>query len=171
MKTIKLVVLLVFSLYTFTGCLDKNGRTTTLEIIDNDRHYYPILQGQELNIVFKVKNTGNVPFILKDIISTCGCITADDSGVETIAPGKEGQLILKYNSNKNIGFSEHYITLYGNLKDPGTADIAFDLHVVPEALYTKDYEELYQTEKSLRNDIKNNANGVDTNPTYYLNGD
>ncbi|MBK5722413.1 DUF1573 domain-containing protein [Dysgonomonas sp. Marseille-P4677] len=168
MKIIKYTTFLILSIYVFTGCLDKRDKQTTLDIIDNNRHYYPIMQGEELNISFNIKNTGEVPFILEDIITSCGCITANKSGIDVIPPGKEGRLILQYDSNKNVGLSKHHITLYGNLRNMTSIDIAFDVHVVPDALYSKDYEELYQKEKGFGKDVKDLMDGKESDQGYYI---
>lgn len=147
------------------------GKKTSLEITDNERHYYPILQGQELDIVFSLKNTGENPFLLEDMILSCGCLSVKKSSIKTIPAGSEGRLILKYNSNKNIGNVKHYVTLYGNFKTTDKMELVFDVHVVPNALYTKDYEELFQEEKDKGGKVKDMVDGDENNKGYYMDGD
>lgn len=163
-------ILLLF-MVTLTGCLDVKDQKTTLQIVDNNRHYYPILQGQEQDIVFTVKNTGSVPFMLKDMIVSCGCLTSQKSSIDAIPAGKEGQLIMKFNSTKNVGYVRNYITLYGNLLKTDKIEIIFDINVVPNSLYTKDYEELFQEEKNKGGKVKDLVDGEANNKGYYMDGD
>lgn len=158
----------VLLLLSGTACDDIKGKKTTIQITDNNRHYYPILMGQELNIVFPIKNTGKNPFILEDIITSCGCITLEKSSIGTIPPGKEAKLVLTYNSAKNIGEVQHYITLYGNFATTQKMELMFDVHVVPQSLYTKDYEEMFQEEKDLAGNIEDLTDGNENNKGYYL---
>ncbi|MBF6610352.1 MAG: DUF1573 domain-containing protein [Chryseobacterium sp.] len=158
----------VLLLLSGTACDDIKDKKTTIQITDNNRHYYPILMGQELNIVFPVKNTGKNPFILEDIITSCGCISLDKSSIGTIPPSKEAKLVLTYNSAKNIGEVQHYITLYGNFATTQKMELMFDVHVVPQSLYTKDYEEMFQEEKNRTGNIEDLADGNENNKGYYL---
>lgn len=105
------------------------------------------------------------------MLVSCGCITSDKSSVDAIPAGKEGHLILRYNSMKNVGYVKHYITLYGNLKHSGMIDIVFDVNVVPDALYTKDYEELCREEMNRTGKVKEMVDGATNHKMYYMDGD
>ncbi|GGW45299.1 DUF1573 domain-containing protein [Arenibacter certesii] len=161
----KNLVLLLLTMSTILSCEVKD-KETTLKIIDNNRHYYPVLQGQGLNVVFKIKNTGNSPFILSDLMTSCGCITSKRSSIKTIPPGGEGRLLLSYNSNKNVGYVKHYITLYGNIANRDKIELVFDVNVVPDSHYPKDYEELFQLEKN--REWEHIVEGKENNNAYYL---
>lgn len=153
----------------FTGCINLKDKKTTLEIEDNHRHYYPILAGEVRDLSFNLKNTGENPLILTDIITSCGCLkTAEGLGDFSIPPKKERKLILSYNSSKNIGSVKHFITLYGNFKDAEFHEIVFDINVVPDALYTKDYEELFTEENAKNNGLEILMDGPKGNKGYYL---
>lgn len=164
-----LAILIIATL--FTACVDFKDKKTSIEIVDNHRHYYPILTGQKLDVVFTIKNTGENPLLISDILTSCGCIEISKSSVQNIPKGEEGMLTLSYNSTKNIGFVQHFITLYGNFKTSDKQEIVFDVHVVPNALYTKDYEELYQEEKNKGGNIKDMVDGNENNKGYYLDKD
>lgn len=53
-----------------------------------------LMEGEEAVHTFVVENTGNAPFVIEKIKTTCGCATADYTRGE-IAPGTEGEVILK----------------------------------------------------------------------------
>jgi hypothetical protein len=139
---------------------------TELEIKDPVRHYYPILQGQELTIIVPIENKGDVPLTIKDVQPTCGCIRQMESGEIFVPPGKPYTLILSYDSTKNVGKVEHTVRLWGNISPGGMAEFKFDVNVVPDASYHHDYEELYAE----RNPLKSYIDGVvnDTGLGYYI---
>lgn len=153
------------------SCSDIEDRKTSLQIEDNNRHYYPILQGQPLQMQFKIKNTGKEPFALEDVISTCGCISTSNSSIKSIPAGKEGSLNMVYESNKNTGWVKHQIQIYGNLAYQPFIEVVFDVHVVPNSLHTKDYEELYREQEESKGFIKRWVDGAENNKGYYLDKD
>lgn len=118
--------------------------------------------------MFEIKNTGEHPLMLTDILISCGCITLKKSSVRTIPAGKTGRLMLKYDSSKNIGYVEHYVILYGNFTTSESREIVFDVNVVPDALYTKDYEELYQEKKDRQGRLKDLVEGDEHQKGYYM---
>ncbi len=171
MKRIFIILASSVFLLFFFSCRDLKNATTTIEIADNNRHYYPVLMGQKVDMSFEITNTGENPFFLSDIISSCGCITLKKSSIKTIPAGKNGFLLLTYDSGKNIGYVQHHITLYGNFATSETKDVIFDIHVVPQSLYTKDYEELYNERDKQGGGIKGLVDGRENNKGYYMDED
>lgn len=121
-------------------------KDTKISVKNPSRHYRPLLQGQELKIQYEVKNIGTSPLNVAEVFTSCGCILVDNSTMKNIPPNGSFFLKMTYDSNKNIGLVEHKIYLYGNFNDAKPFELKFDVNVVPDALYTKDYEELYEQE-------------------------
>ncbi|WP_240623439.1 DUF1573 domain-containing protein [Brumimicrobium aurantiacum] len=151
---------------TMNSCQDVSNKKTSIQIVDNHRQYYPILRGQELEVMFTIKNTGKNPFILSDLLITCGCIAPKKSSIRSIPAGKEGTLILNYDSSKNIGEVKHYIDIYGNLEKTEKSSIVFGVNVVPQSDYTKDYEELLK--ENIANGLHEFTDGQEHQRLYYL---
>ena len=149
-----------------TGCKKRIGMTT-VSVQDSVRHYYPVIAGRELNLVYDVTNTGDQPLIIRDIQPSCGCIiTMPESHI--VMPQKTIRLRLVYQSAKNIGYVQHVIRIHGNIKPHGIAKLVFDVNVVPHADYTRDYEELYK-EAVERNELLNGkVEGEDNEKGYYV---
>ncbi|ERI88874.1 hypothetical protein HMPREF1981_00190 [Bacteroides pyogenes F0041] len=162
---------LLFLLLSLTACSPSKNDKTTIEIKDNYRHYYPIQAGQQLDIMFEIRNTGKKTLVLSDILTSCGCVVVKKSSVNTIPAGKTGHLILQYDSSKNIGYVKHYITLYGNFTNTHIKEVVFDVNVVPNALYTKDYEELHQEKKSKKGNTESLVDGDASQKGYYMDSD
>lgn len=115
---------------------------TKMEIENPERHYYPILRGSEITAAYKFYNRGNAPLIIYDVQASCGCITIDFPS-NSIGKDDFGFITLDYDSAKNIGYVEFFITIRANTEKDIFTTIKFDLNVVTSAHYTQDYEEIY----------------------------
>jgi hypothetical protein len=170
MKKLQFISLIFYCLFFFS-CINPKDNKTSMEITDNNRHYYPIITGQHLTVSFKVKNTGNHPLLISDIITSCGCLVLDRTTIKTISAGNEGFINLTYDSSKNIGYAKHWIEVYGNFINMDKMDLVFDLNVVPNNLYTKDYEELYAELNKTSKGFSDFVDGKENNKGYYLSSD
>lgn len=157
-----------FALFLMSFVLSSCGmkdKKTNMEIVDPERHYYPILRGQIMDIQYEIENTGNYPLFITDIHTSCGCVLIDESSFKVLPSGGKGFIRLKYDSNKNIGYVKHYMTIFANLESGNKKEITFDLHVVPNSLYTRDYEELYEDREG---GFKKLVDGEEHNLRYYV---
>jgi hypothetical protein len=141
---------------------------TTMSIEDPVRHYYPVLQGVKQKITVKVTNTGREPLKLYKVQPSCGCTIAKFPD-HAIAAGEDAFIDLEYDSNKNIGYVGIYTTISANTKEHYHT-VFFDLNVVPDALYTKDYEELHhiEEEKKLLDKDGKEGNGAGNGRDYVV---
>lgn len=158
----------IFLISFFLSSCRKEVKPTSIEIKDPDRHYYPIKQGQQLDIMFTITNTGDNPLIITDIQPSCGCIIVDRNSHIMIPEQGIKQFHLNYNSTKNIGLVSHRIRIYGNILPIGKAEIKFDVNVVPDADYTRDYEELFQESNAKNGIVKEMVDGKESELGYYV---
>ncbi|MBW9202364.1 DUF1573 domain-containing protein [Bacteroidales bacterium SW292] len=159
-------LLLAVGCTMLTGCKKKIGMTT-VQVPDSIRHYYPVIAGQDLDLIYDVTNTGDEPLIIRDIQPSCGCIvTMPESRM--VLPEKTIRLKFKYQSAKNIGFVQHVIRIHGNIKPHGIAKLVFDVNVVPHADYTRDYEELYKEAVERNEMLKGLVDGEENEHGYYV---
>ena len=118
------------------------------------------------NVLNELENTGEQPLIIRDIQTSCGCITPElDSRM--LLPGKKVRLLFKYESAKNIGYVDHTIRIFGNIKPRGICKLKFDTNVVPNADYTRDYEELYKEAVERSNVIRGLVDGDESEKGYW----
>lgn len=144
-KCLLLAASCIFLLSVAVGCGSKELKLTTVKIEDPKRKYFPILQGQRQKINVKIFNTGQNPLKIYDVYPSCGCTVAKFP--EKLIPvGGYGTIDMEYNSNKNIGYVGIYTTIKTNTKE-GSQNFFFEINVVPDPHYTKDYEELYNADK------------------------
>ncbi|MDG1396883.1 MAG: DUF1573 domain-containing protein [Polaribacter sp.] len=140
-------------------------RKTKLEIVHPERHYYPILRGSELSVAYKFYNRGNEPLIIYEVQASCGCIELD---YPTGSIGKDdfGFITLDYDSSKNIGYVEFYVTIRANTEKNIFTTIKFDLNVVTSPNYTRDYEELFLQKR--KEYMGEEVDGLLTQEGYYI---
>lgn len=159
-----LFIFLLFSCDLRKPDLEDVARTK-MEIVDPERHYYPLLRGSELTASYKFYNRGDSPLIIYDVQASCGCI---DIEFPTGSIGKDdfGFITVHYDSGKNIGYVEYYITILANTERDVFTEIKFDLNVVTSPHYTQDYEEIYFRKRKER--LANEVDGDLTQQGYYI---
>ena len=139
---------------------------TTVSVRDSVRHYYPVLTGEILTLSYELENTGDQPLIIRDIQTSCGCIVPE-LDTRMLLPGKKVRLLFKYQSAKNIGYVDHTIRIFGNIKPTGICKLKFDVNVVPNADYTRDYEELYKDAVERSNIMRGLVDGDESEKGYW----
>ena len=162
------ILSLIMALLTSTSCSKKMPMTTML-VQDSIRHYYPLVQGTDLTLLWRVANAGQTPLVLSDIQPSCGCVISDPEDNNVIPPGKDILLKLTFRSEKNTGYVRHTIRLYGNIAPKGMACLIFDLNVVPPALGSPDYEEQHKdrNEYDIITGVKTLVDGEESQRGYW----
>jgi hypothetical protein len=90
---------------------------TTLQWLDSvQQNLGSITKGAVVEISWKFKNTGDKPLIIEDVRPACGCTVADKP-TEPIAPGAEGIIKAKYDSENGTGTIHKDITVLANNKN------------------------------------------------------
>ncbi|MFL5810986.1 MAG: DUF1573 domain-containing protein [Flavisolibacter sp.] len=90
---------------------------TTVEWLDSTtQNLGNITKGQVVEITWKFRNTGDKPLVIEDVRPACGCTVADKP-TEPIAPGKEGLIKAKYNSENGEGHITKQMTVLANIKN------------------------------------------------------
>lgn len=144
-------VVLMVGMMLLTSC-HKKLEPTAIEIEDSIRHYPATILGDDLEMVYVVRNIGNEMLMISDIQPAVPTIEVDKANVNMIPPGEEALLKFVYHSDKNIGLARHIIRLFGNIYPSGVAEIIFDTHVVRPSIDLSDYEEYYH--EKLKNDAE-----------------
>lgn len=144
-------VVLMVSMMLLTSC-HKKLEPTAIEIEDSIRHYPATVLGDDIEMVYVVRNIGNEMLMISDIQPAVPTIEVDKANVDMIPPGEEALLKFVYHSDKNIGLARHIIRLFGNIYHSGVAEIIFDTHVVRPSIDLSDYEEYYH--EKLKNDAE-----------------
>ena len=139
----------------FTGCRTEI-KPTSVDIQHPVRHYYPIPSGDELSVIYQLKNTGKHPLVISEIQTSCGCIVHIPAK-HIVPPGDSTSLRFTYRSEMNTGYASHQIRLFGNFDTGSMRLLEFDVHIVPPSDFIRDYEEMNEgTRYSISRSSQNN---------------
>ena len=161
-----LLLLTVIGLMAFSSC-NKKLKPASVIIVDPVRHYYPVLQGEMMNIAFEVENTSKNPLFIQEIQTTCGCIIPRNQLPIVVLPHKSSAIFLSFNTIKNTGYVDHYVYCYGNFQDTTCVELRFDTNVVPRADYVRDYEQLWHEQSTGAPDMRDFVDGMPSQKGYY----
>ncbi|MBR4129040.1 MAG: DUF1573 domain-containing protein [Bacteroidaceae bacterium] len=167
MKNLLLIIAIITACFGTVGC-KRQISNTTVYVEDSIRHYFPIRQGEQLSILYKIENTGDAPLMIQDIHTSCGCVILEQDAKRLIPPEGSSYLHLNYNSRKNVGEVMHSVYIYGNIEPNGIKELSFIVNVVPDPDYTRDYEQLYRaTQQGGVGDI---VDGETRDKGYFIKG-
>ncbi len=137
------ITLIAFaSFLTMLFSCDHKLEDSCMVIVDNHRHYFPVAQGTQMNLKFEIRDTCDIPLYIEEIQPSAGLSFVGELPV-TVLPHESADLCFVFNTNKNIGYVNHYINLYANLPDSAYRTIYFDINVVLPPDYYHDYEQRY----------------------------
>ena len=72
-----------------------------------------ILQGERVTYTFHFTNTGNMPLIISNVKTSCGCTIGDFSRAP-VEPGKQGTIKATYDSKGHHGMQTRTLTVVSN---------------------------------------------------------
>lgn len=72
-----------------------------------------VIEGVHVSHFYKFKNTGNVPLVINDARSTCGCTVAEYPKIP-IAPGDTASIKVVFNTQNKLNEQRKPVTLTAN---------------------------------------------------------
>ena len=127
-----LLSVLVLALCLFTACGDKGSGNLSTDLVNSpksasensekqavitfyktEHDFGDVLQGEVVTCSFHFTNTGNVPLLISQVSTSCGC-TVGDYPRDPIAPGKSGVIKATYDSKGHHGFQKRTLTVMSN---------------------------------------------------------
>ena len=105
------------------------GALTTIEWLDSSKNLGKINEGQQLQITFRFKNSGDKPLVIQSVRPACGCTVADFPK-EPIAPGKEGQITGAFDSKGREGLQHKDIYITANTQGSTEHKVTFEVEVL-----------------------------------------
>jgi len=106
-------------------------------------------EGEILDTVFKFKNTGEVPLVITNVKTSCGC-TTPYWPKKPIQPGATDVIKVRFNTNHKPGKQTKTITIHANTKNL-TEVIKIKAYNIPKD--KKGKEKLNKINKILQNKI------------------
>lgn len=106
-----------------------NANVTSIEWLDPiDQKLSPITEGQEADLTWRFKNTGNNPLVISDVTASCGCTVAEKPE-KPVMPGEESAIKAKFNSSGKVGENNKQVTVVANTNDTKRHLLSFSVTV------------------------------------------
>jgi hypothetical protein len=86
-----------------------------------------IKEGSVLEVAYRFKNVGDKPLVIISADASCGCTVAEKPE-QPIAPGAEGVIKAKFDSNGRVGYQNKNVSVRANTKE-NTYNLAFSVEV------------------------------------------
>jgi hypothetical protein len=125
-----------------SGCRKLVG-PTKVTVVDNFRHYVPMIQGDILRMYWTIRNDGPEPLVIDEIQPACSAIKLMTELPDVVIQGDSIVMIFDFDTDKNTNMATHFIRIFGNILPEGEADLLFDVNIVRHTLDYADYEERY----------------------------
>lgn len=93
-----------------------NMPVSQVEFDEENHNFGKITEGTVAEHVFKFKNTGSNPLVVKNVKPSCGC-TASEWTKEPVAPGGEGFIKIGFDSNGKVGNQNKSVTVELNISE------------------------------------------------------
>ena len=159
-------VMFIFTLCCMLAC-DKKLKPASVILVDPVRHYYPVIQGEMMDVSYEFENTSDNPLFIQEVQTTCGCLVPKSELPIVVLPHKVGSIRLTFNTIKNTGYVNHFIYCYGNIQDSTCIEMSFDTNVVPRADYIRDYEQLWHEQNDEVKQMRDFVDGMPGQKGYY----
>ena len=108
---------------------DPNVPKTTMEFDNMTHDFGTIDEGDNVEHVFKFKNSGDEPLIINSAKGSCGC-TVPEWPKEPVAPGGEGEIKVVFNSKGKKNKQTKTVTINANT-DPNPTRLTIKADVTP----------------------------------------
>lgn len=122
---------LLFKAHLFNKQTRQSDPKTTIEFIsETDLVFGKIKKGEKLEFEYKLKNTGNYPLLIYDIIINCKC-TGYHTSKKITLPNDSTTIKLFFDSKDKIGFQAVKAVIHSNT-EPAYTEIAFFGEVISD---------------------------------------
>lgn len=110
---------IVFSQTTTTDkpASPPNPNAPKIEFKEDSYDFKELPEGPQATHEFKFTNTGKEPLILSNVRASCGC-TTPSWPKEPILPGKDGTIVVTYNTQGRPGPFTKSVTISSNASEP-----------------------------------------------------
>ena len=109
----KTLVVVLLSLLSFPNLHALAEDAPAFKFVELKHDFGDITQGEIVEHYFEFENTGSIPLIISNIITTCGC-TAPTWPNDPIKPGEKGKIKIVFDSAGKIGRQNKVVTILSN---------------------------------------------------------
>ncbi len=142
-----LIYLLCIGLTAWTGCISEENanpavntasqvnadaeKTAEIEWIDTNKVIENIEEGQKVEVVFRFKNIGKNPLVIKNVSASCGC-TVPERPDKPLMPGQTGFIKGVFDSEGRPGENHKTLFVDANTNNSMSYNLEFTVMVNPK---------------------------------------
>ena len=183
-KRNRVVSFVFLFMFIITGSAAVIEKVPRIEFEMTEKDFGNVKQGEVFNHIFKFKNTGDAPLLIRRVRTTCGCTAALVSD-RTVEPGEKGEIKVAFNTAGYSGEQRKYIYVESN--DPREPNIQLsvvaEIDVPPHAeIYLDKFQidlglilenEQIETKVNIRNQGELELRVIPShrNAAFYVNGE
>lgn len=90
-----------------------------IEFVSKEHDFGSVLSGDTVKHIFKFKNVGKAPLIIRNTAASCGC-TVPTWPEAPIPVGGEGQIVVEFNTTNRMGTQNKIVTVTANTNPNNT---------------------------------------------------
>lgn len=102
---------------------NETTKLTKIEFEKDNHDFGLIKEGEKVSHVFKFKNVGTEPLVIKNVKPACGCTTPNWTK-DPVPPGGEGQIEVSFDSQGRTGIQNKSVEVFANT-DPEVHTLKF----------------------------------------------
>jgi hypothetical protein len=110
--------------------LKDSANFTTVEWLDSTyKDLGKMVEGQQIEVSFRFRNTGEKNLIIADVTASCGC-TVPEKPEKPFAPGEEGVIKAKFDSNgRPVGENRKEVYVTANTRPSVSQSLTFRVEI------------------------------------------
>ncbi|MBC8985359.1 DUF1573 domain-containing protein [Pedobacter sp. N36a] len=109
-----LILFVILSILTISMYAQENS---ALKFDEISFDFGKIKQGIPVKHIFKFKNTGKQPAVIKNVTTSCGC-TVPEYSQKPVLPDQLGKVVITYDAKSPLPFNKTIIVSLSTEKDP-----------------------------------------------------
>lgn len=87
-----------------------------------------VKEGKMVEVAFRFKNSGDKPLVISNVSASCGC-TVPEKPEQAFAPGEEGSIKAKFDSQGRKGENLKHVTVIANTNPTSSHNLDFRVEV------------------------------------------
>lgn len=109
--------------------MNDTANFTSLQWLDSTSlNLGKVKEGKQVEVSYRFKNTGDKPLVIVNVTASCGC-TVPEKPEQPIAPGQEGVIKAKFDSQGRKGVNDKHISVDANTKPSRSHTLSFQVEV------------------------------------------
>lgn len=108
---------------------DTTLKKTTVSFVSVEHDFGQIREGEKVEYVYEIKNTGDADLLIQSVRPSCGC-TTPKYDKKPVRPGRKASIEVAFNTKGRVGKQRKTVVVVTNTEPPTTV-LSFTCDVIP----------------------------------------